>query len=133
MNHHQIEKTVASISIEIRNPVATSLNHSRGLNHFPFAFSPNSTSRRMLGSAFCDLDGEGRMAHLGLGVISFDVCAMNLVSGFLPSSGTSDGCSPGLGFWKLDHSAGLASGSGGARFAQLYSLVGRGPPLENLS
>jgi len=55
MNHHQIEKTVASISIEIRNAVATSLNHSRGPNHFPFAFSPNSTSRRMLGSAFCNL------------------------------------------------------------------------------
>ena len=55
MNHHQIEKTVASISIEIRNAVATSLNHSRGLNNFPFAFSPNSTSRRMLGSAFCNL------------------------------------------------------------------------------
>jgi hypothetical protein len=55
MNHHQIEKTVASISIEIRNAVATSLNRSRGLNHFPFAFSPNPTSRRMLGSAFCNL------------------------------------------------------------------------------
>ena len=40
MNHHQIEKTVASISIEIRNAVATSLNHSRGLNHFPFASAP---------------------------------------------------------------------------------------------
>ena len=55
MNHHQIEKTVASISIEIRNAVATSLSQSRGLNHLPFAFSPNSTSRRMLGLAFCNL------------------------------------------------------------------------------
>ena len=118
MNHHQIEKTVASISIEIRNAVATSLNHSRGLNHFPFAFSPNSTNRRMLGSAFCNLTARAGW-HLGLGVISFDVCAMNTSRQLIAIKQDSDGCSPGLGFWKLDHSAGLASGSGGARFAQL--------------
>jgi len=64
-------------------------------------------------------NGAGGMAHLGLGVISFDVCAMNTSRQLIAIKQDSDGCSPGLGFWKLDHSAGLASGSGGARFAQL--------------
>jgi hypothetical protein len=54
MNHHQIEKTVASISIEIRNAVATSLNHSRGLNHFPFAFSPTLQAGGCSARPFCN-------------------------------------------------------------------------------
>ena len=33
MNHHQIEKTAASMTIEIRNAVATSLNHSQYDTH----------------------------------------------------------------------------------------------------
>ena len=61
----------------------------------------------------------GARRDLGLGVLSFDVCAMNLGRQLIAIKQDSDDCSPGPGFWKLDHSAGLNSGSGGAGFAQL--------------